>query len=81
MDEEAKKAGEDALKKLSEDRDRAMKKLGINPIGPMDGHGVDRKSQRIGKRIGDSCGDVGSGAREQGEKIVSEVGIWISEKN
>lgn len=37
MDEEAKKAGEKALKKLSEDRDDAMKKIGVNPIGAMDG--------------------------------------------
>ena len=29
----------------------------------------------------DRCGDVGSRAREQGEKIVSTIGVWISEKN
>lgn len=37
MDEEAKKAGEKALKELSKARDDAMRKIGINPIGAMDG--------------------------------------------
>ena len=37
MDEEAKKAGEKALKELSKERDDAMRKIGINPIGAMDG--------------------------------------------
>ena len=37
MDEEAKKAGEKALKELSEKRDDALKKIGVNPIGAMDG--------------------------------------------
>ena len=37
MDEEAKKAGEKALKELNKERDDAMRKIGINPIGDMDG--------------------------------------------
>ena len=37
MDEEAKKAGEKALKELNKERDDAMRKIGINPIGAMDG--------------------------------------------
>ena len=37
MDDEAKKADEDALKKLSDERDKSLRKIGINPIGPMDG--------------------------------------------
>ena len=37
MDEEAKKAGEKALKELSEKRDEALRKIGVNPIGAMDG--------------------------------------------
>lgn len=37
MDEEAKKADEDAMKKLEKERDDAFTKLGVKPIGPMDG--------------------------------------------
>jgi hypothetical protein len=37
MDEVAKKAGEKALNELSKERDDAMKKIGVNPIGAMDG--------------------------------------------
>jgi hypothetical protein len=38
MAEEAKKESEKKLKKLSKDRDDAIRKLGVNPIGPMDGN-------------------------------------------
>ena len=37
MDELAKKAGEEALKKLNDERDEAMRKIGVEPIGAMDG--------------------------------------------
>ena len=37
MDDEAKKAGEKALNDLNKKRDDAMRKIGINPIGAMDG--------------------------------------------
>ena len=37
MDEVAKKASEEALNELSKERDDAMKKIGVNPIGAMDG--------------------------------------------
>lgn len=50
MDEETKKAGEDALKKLSNKRDKALKKIGINPIGPMDG---SKSIDMIFKQFGD----------------------------
>ena len=50
MDEDAKKAGEESLKKLSKERDDAMKKLGINPIGPMDG---SKSIDMISKQFGD----------------------------
>ncbi len=50
MDEETKKAGEESLKKLSKERDDAMKKLDINPIGPMDG---SKSVDMIFKQFGD----------------------------
>jgi hypothetical protein len=37
MDELAKKAGDDALKKLSQERDEKMRNIGVDPIGAMDG--------------------------------------------
>ena len=36
-DEETKKANEEAIKKIAEERDNAMKSLGVKPIGPMNG--------------------------------------------
>jgi hypothetical protein len=50
MDEETKKAGEESLKKLSKERDDAMRKIGINPIGPMDG---SKSVDMIVKQFGD----------------------------
>jgi hypothetical protein len=37
MDELAKKAGEKALKELNDERDNAMRAIGVEPIGAMDG--------------------------------------------
>lgn len=37
MDKAAKNAGEEKMKKLAEERDKAMTALGAKPIGPMDG--------------------------------------------
>lgn len=50
MDEEAKKAGEKALKELNKKRDDAMRKIGINPIGDMDG---SKSIDMIVKQFGD----------------------------
>ena len=50
MDEEAKKAGEKALKELNKERDDAMRKIGINPIGDMDG---SKSIDMIVKQFGD----------------------------
>ena len=52
MDDEAKKAGEDAFKNLSNERDKDLRKIGINPIGPMDGSiSVDMIVKQFGDMI------------------------------
>ena len=57
MDEEAKKAGEDALKKLNKERDESLKKIGVNPIGPMDG---SKSVDMITKQFGDMMKEFNS---------------------
>lgn len=51
MDEEAKKASEKELKELSDARDEAMRKIGINPIGAMDG---SKAVEMISKQFSDT---------------------------
>jgi hypothetical protein len=48
MDELAQKAGEDAIKKLSKERDDAMRKIGVSPIGAMSG---DKSVETISKQF------------------------------
>ena len=54
MSAEAKKAGEDALKKISAERDDALKKLGVTPIGAMDG---DKSIDTIVKQFNGMLGE------------------------
>lgn len=54
MDEETKKAGEEVLKKLSKERDDAMRSLGVTPIGTMDG---DKSVETIAKQFSDMIGE------------------------
>jgi hypothetical protein len=54
MNAEAKKAGEDALKKISDERDNAMKNIGVKPIGAMDG---DKSVDTIVKQFSDMLGE------------------------
>ena len=49
-DEEAKKANEDALKKIKEERDKALQDLGVKPIGDMGG---DKAIDAIKKQFED----------------------------
>ena len=54
MDELAKKGDEETLKKLSDERDKAMRDLGVKPIGAMDG---DKSIDTIFKQFGDMLGE------------------------
>lgn len=50
----AKKAGKDALKKISDERDKAMRDLGVKPIGAMSG---DKSFDTIAKQFSDMLGE------------------------
>lgn len=54
MDELAKKGDEETLKKLSADRDKAMRNLGVKPIGAMNG---DKSIDTIFKQFNDMLGE------------------------
>lgn len=54
MDEAAGKDNKEALKKLSKERDDAMKKLNITPIGNMDG---EKSVETIAKQFKDMIGE------------------------
>lgn len=58
MDKNAKDAGEEALKKISKERDDNMRKLGVKPIGPMSG---DKSVETIAKQFKEIIGEFNNG--------------------
>ena len=66
MAEEAKKESEKKLKKLSKDRDDAIRKLGVKPIGPMNG---DKAIDVITKQYSDMLKEL------KGQKKLNESAL------
>lgn len=58
MNDEVKKAGEEAMKKLYKERDGEMRRLGVKPIGAMDG---DKSVDSIAKQFVDMMGEFNDG--------------------